>query len=491
MSATLTPEERELWHLTMEHSPVGMALLTPDGRYVRVNPVLCEMLGYAQAELVGRTFHHVTHPDDLLVGVQLHQEMLTGSTGSYRVRKRYVRPDGSIVPVDLSMAVQRDDDGNPQHFITQVVDLSETLHVEERLGMVERQVIDEQLRMRAILDTDVVGLALIDLDGRFEAVNSTQRRFFELAFPEGHTGRVGRQGWIYDANQAHQLTPDEIPSTRASRGEEFDNVLTWAGKDPATRRALVISARNVPDSEGRRSGSAMVFHDVTDMMRAVRAKDEFVGSISHELRTPLTSALAHLEMLHDATDLDEHHRLQVGAALRNVLRLSHMVADVLYASRAMAGSALIDAYDVDLARLVEDAVAAVEVDAAAAEVEVRARVPEELVVRADGLRVRQVLDNLLGNAVTFSRGGRVDVGVEERDDQVVVTVADTGEGLDPAELRQVFDWFFRGASALARQVPGAGLGLAIVRTIVEAHGGSVSMTSEPGEGSTVQVCLPR
>lgn len=491
MAPTLTPAEHELWRLTMEHSPVGMALMSPDGRYLRVNPAFCQMVGYDREALVGLSFHHITHPDDLLDGVQLHQALLSDSTAAHRTRKRYLRPDGTIVPVDLSMVLHRDDDGTPLHFMTQVVDLSEKQDTELRLGLVERQVVEEQMRRRAILDTDAVGLSLIDLDGRFHSVNATQQRFFDLAFPDGHSGRVGSQGYIYDATQTYQLPADEIPSSRAARGEELDSVLVWAGRDPLTRRALVISARNVRDGDGRRTGAAMVFQDVTEMMRAVRAKDQFVASVSHELRTPLTSALGNLEMLHEADDLSPERRRQVEVALRNVLRLSHMVADVLLASQAMSGSALVDAHEVDLAMVVRDAVAASEVQAAAHDVTVTADVPERFVARVDGLRVRQVVDNLLNNAVVFAHGAQVRVRLEERGDVVALVVADTGAGIDPDELPQVFDWFFRGADTHARQVPGAGLGLSIVRTIVEAHGGSVSVTSTPSAGTTVEALLPR
>ncbi|UFN46608.1 sensor histidine kinase [Nocardioides okcheonensis] len=488
--AELTPEDRELWRLTMQHSPVGMALLSPEGRYLRVNPSLCAMLGYTEEELTRLSFHHITHPDDLLDGVQLHQELL-GDDGAQRTRKRYLRPDGSELLVDLSIVLQRDACGAPQHFITQVVDLTEKHDVEVRLGQAERQVIDEQLRTRAILDTDVVGLALIDLEGRFQAVNATQRGFFDLAFPDGHTGRVGSPGHIYDADQAALIPVDDIPSTRAARGEELDNVLCWAGPDPETRRALVISARNVPDSEGNRAGSAMVFHDVTPMMRAIRAKDEFVQSVSHELRTPLTSALGHLELLEQSGDLPPECRHHVDAAFRNVLRLSHLVADVLYASRAMSGSPLVDPHPVDLAHLVGDAVAGIAPEAAATEVEVLTDLPGHLDVVADGLTVRQALDNVLSNAVTYSPGGRVEVRLEETDAEVVVTVADTGEGIDAADLPHVFDRFHRGANARRRHLPGAGLGLSIARTVLEAHGGTASATSAPGCGTTVRLTLPR
>lgn len=486
----LTVEDHELWEFAMVHAPVGMALLSPEGHYLRVNPALCAITGYPEEELVGLSFADITHPDDLAEGSRLHDAIVAG-TSSGLLRKRYVRPDGSVVPVDLSMILQRNVDGTPRCFLTHVVDRSEAREAAERAGAAERRVLEEQLRTRAILDTDVVGLTLIDLEGRFHSVNATQQRFFDLAFPDGHAGEVGHPGHIYDESQRRRLDVCEIPSSRAARGEEFDNYLCWAGPDPATRRALVISARNVPDGDGRRTGSAMVFHDVTDMMRAVRAKNEFVASISHELRTPLTSALAHLELLEEAPDLTGGHRRHVEVALRNVLRLSRMVDDVLFASRAAAGRALYDLHEVDLVRLAQEATTAAAVSARAASVDILTDLDATLVGRVDGLRVRQVLDNLLSNAIAYSPHGEVTLALKRHGDTIVLSVKDNGEGVDVDELDHVFEWFFRGRGALERQVPGAGLGLTTVRTIVEAHGGTVSMSSTRGVGTCVEVLLPQ
>ena len=111
---------------------------------------------------------------------------------------------------------------------------------------------------------------------------------------------------------------------------------------------------------------------------------------------------------------------------------------------------------------------------------------------ADGMRMRQVVDNLLANAILYGRpDGHVTVTLEASDEHVVLTVADDGEGIDASDLPGMFQRFFRGQNAHRRQVPGTGLGLSIVRTIVEAHGGEVALTSEAGAGCTVRLTLPR
>lgn len=482
----------DLWRLTMEHSPVGMALVSLGGDFVSVNVALCNMLGYEPDVLTGLTFADITHPDDLVIDKRLILQMLADEIGSYRITKRYLRSDGTLLIGDLSVALLRADGGTPIHFILQIIDLTERYAFVQRLDAAEAAFELERRKADAVFDTVAVGLLLLDAAGTYLAYNSRHQDFMDLAFPEGHRGRVGQTGFIFDAEQVRPLTAEEMPTTRAVAGAEFDDVLVWVGKDPLSRRAVSVSARSVRDRLGVFAGAALAYHDVTELVGATRVKDEFVASISHELRTPLTSAMAHLELLEESPDISDDARRQVAAVHRNIMRLSHLVADLLFATRATSGSSLIDPYDVDVVVVVAEALESAGVNATAAGVTLVPYMPESLRMRADGLRLRQVVDNLLGNAIAYSpQGGRVVVSLVSSDDHVALTVSDTGEGIDEPDLAVMFERFSRGQNARRRQVPGTGLGLAIVRTIVEAHAGEVSVESRPGEGTTVRVVLPR
>ena len=175
-----------------------------------------------------------------------------------------------------------------------------------------------------------------------------------------------------------------------------------------------------------------------------------------------------------------------------MLRLSQLVADLIFSTKASSGSLVIDAYPIDLAAIVREAVEAAADDAAGAGVQLGSELPVSVEVVADGIRLRQVLDNLISNAILYSRpDGHVDVTVVGAGRRVVLTVADDGEGIDAEDVGEVFGRFFRGQNARRRQIGGTGLGLNIVRTIVEAHGGQVTVDSTAGVGTTVRVELPR
>ncbi len=153
-----------------------------------------------------------------------------------------------------------------------------------------------------ILDTVDVGLVLLDAQGRYLRANKRHQDFIDLAFPDGHAGRAGQLGAVHHPD-GRVVSREEMPSLRASRGQEFDDLRIWCGDDPVTRRALSVSSRILRDDQGRVAGAALAYKDVTDLVRAIEVKDEFVSTVSHELRTPLASIAGYLEVVLDRDDL--------------------------------------------------------------------------------------------------------------------------------------------------------------------------------------------
>jgi two-component system phosphate regulon sensor histidine kinase PhoR len=482
----------ELWRLTMEHSPVGMAIVSPDGQILAANAALGDMLGYHHDDLSSRTVADLTHPEDLEADLDLMRKAMAGSTTSYRVPKRCLRADGSLLHGQLSALLLRDTEGAPLHFIMQIIDRTDVHAFAERLDAAEETAYDLRSKGQAILESVSVGLLLVDADGTYSAWNRRQQEFLDIAFPDGHGGRAGQTGFVYDADQQDVLPFEQFPCARATfgEGEEFDDLLIWVGEDPATRRALSVSARTVADRSGVLTGAVLAYNDVTQLIRAVNVRDEFVSTVSHELRTPLTAALAYLELLDESVAPIPGAHQQVTAARRNVLRLSHLVADLIFSTRASSGSPVIDPYRVDLVTVLREAVDAAGVDAEDAGVRLSSTHPDALEVLADGIRIRQVLDNLIGNAIKYSpQGGEIAIWVEATNAEGLVRIEDHGIGIASDVLPQLFERFYQGQDPGVST--GLGLGLYIARMLVEAHGGRIWAESEPGQGSTFVISLPR
>lgn len=471
----------DLWRLMLHHSPIGMAVVAPDGKLLLANRALCEMLGYDEAELTRRGFQELTHPDDLDADLSLYTAILAGEIDSYRLPKRYLHADGHFVWGDLSVALVRDADGEPLHFISQVLDITEQRQNEERLEAARAE-------MEAIFETVAVGLLLIGPDGTYERMNRRHRDTMHMPFPEGHDGAAGQLGAVYHLD-GRPMAREEMPSYRATQGEEFDDYTYWVGTDPAKRQAFSTSARQVRGPSGERRGAALAYQEITDLIRAMQVKDEFVASVSHELRTPLTSVLGYIEMMFESGELPESAAGPLRVVQRNSLRLQALLSDLLQVGQADAAGHLIQRAQVDLAALVRDAVEAAGVAQKGRTLRVDA--PDRLTIAVDEHRIRQVVDNLLSNAIKYTpAGGSVRLTLTAVSDHVDLEVSDTGIGIAPDELPHVFDRFFRAAGVRSDQIPGTGLGLDIVSSIVGAHGGTVTVESEVGRGTTFRVVLP-
>lgn len=181
-----------------------------------------------------------------------------------------------------------------------------------------------------------VGLVLLDHSGGYRSTNRRHGDFMRLAYPDGHAGRAGQLGKVFGPDAVSSLMREEMPTYRASHGDEFGDCRIWVGDDPLTRRALSLSARTVRDDGGEFAGAALAYKDVTDVMRALNVKDEFVASVSHELRTPVTSIRGYADLLSERDDLPADAVRQLSVLIRNSERLGRLVADLLYSAQTDA-----------------------------------------------------------------------------------------------------------------------------------------------------------
>jgi signal transduction histidine kinase len=302
---------------------------------------------------------------------------------------------------------------------------------------------------------------------------------------------AGQLGEVYHEDGETLVTRQEMPTYRATQGEEFDDQLIWVGSDPLTRRALSVSSRVVRDDDGRFAGAALAYKDVTDFMRALEVKEEFVASVSHELRTPLTSIHGFTSLVLERDDLPEEVRHHLGVVERNVDRLDRLVADLLQTAQVERGLVHLERERTDIAAIVRQSLEAIRPSVAAHRLTLATRVPEHLVAMVDPQRFGQVVDNLLSNAVKYTpAGGRVEVVLSVADERVDLVVVDTGIGIGARDRNHVFSRFFRTRQASQQSIQGIGLGLSITKAIVESHGGRIEVESEEGRGSTFRVRLP-
>ena len=253
---------------------------------------------------------------------------------------------------------------------------------------------------------------------------------------------------------------------------------------------LAVTAARLAGSEG---GVAWTLRDITERARLEQAKSDFVATASHELRSPLTSIKGFIELLEttDNENLTERQREFIRIALQSTDRLVELVNDLLDIARIEAGQFEIHPRSVDLRDTVEEVAAlmAPRIEAKRQRLDVQIHDPRPPAL-ADPARVRQIVTNLVTNAHLYTpEEGSVTLRLAGDGQGTTITVADTGPGIAPEEVRRLFDRFFRGSSD-GRKSPGTGLGLAIVKSLVDLHGGAVDVQSTVGRGTTFTVRLP-
>lgn len=360
-------------------------------------------------------------------------------------------------------------------------------------GVLERTLAASRRQRRVlegILNTIEVGLVTVDARGRLTGRNRAQGVLCPPTPQVGEPVDALPPLDVYAEDRHTPVRPEDAVLRRAARGERIDREVLW-WRRPEGWRALGVSASPLFDERGRWDGAVVVYQDLTPELTAMAEQADFVASVSHELRTPLTSILGFAELLDDDPDLTERQRGHVRVIERNSQRLLRLIGDLLTARQLTRGGLSLSLADVDLCDVVAQAVEAHGPAAREKGVQVHDELTGPLHVRADRTRLGQVIDNVLSNAVKYSRpDGHVTLRAEHDEQAVTLRVRDDGVGIDPADHAKVFDRFYRAPAVRGGNVQGTGLGLFITREIVAAHGGSVRLDSEPGRGTEVSISLP-
>jgi two-component system, OmpR family, phosphate regulon sensor histidine kinase PhoR len=292
---------------------------------------------------------------------------------------------------------------------------------------------------------------------------------------------------------AHYLEVMRQPEVAA----QLSAALQGRAPDPADVRPdgdarLVFVTRVVPLPRERGGGAVLVLHDITDLRRADQVRRDFVANVSHELRTPLTAIRGYVEALLDAPPGPDETRRFLEIIARHTLRMERLVRDLLRLARLDAGQEGLERTECVLASII----AGVEHDMQG-QLEGRGQrlsiaiAADAAVVSADPTKLHNILRNLIENASHYSpEQGTIDVSAHRVTDGIEIAVADRGPGIPDADLRRIFERFYRVDRSRSRDPGGTGLGLSIVKHLVELHDGRAVAANRPGGGAIVSFVMP-
>ncbi len=548
-------ESEERFRVMFNQAAVGIALVGLDGYFIQVNPAMSEITGYSTDELLQMRIHDISHPEEQQVDSENLQRVVARKINGYSVEKRYFHRNGSIIWVNVTVSVVWDSNGQPKYGIGIIEDISErqAAQRERKRAEASQQFLVEASTMLAAsldyettlnnvahltvpsladwclvdvfhADASIRQIAIACADPSKQAILEELRRRYPPD-PKSQNGAwqkllkgesilyseftdsqmvasaqndehlqllrsLGKRSVMIVPIQSRQQVLGVISFAASESGRCYNSSDLALAEDIARRAATAIdNARLYRDSEAARNAA----------QEANRMKDEFLAVLSHELRSPLNAILGWTQILRTRKLSDEATARALETIERNAKAQTQLIEDLLDVSRIIRGKLSLNIQPLNLASVIEAAMNTVRpaADAKGIQLEFIPTAKTEL-ISGDADRLQQVVWNLLSNSIKFTpQAGRVEVRVDsDTKDRLErrytqIQVIDTGKGISSEFLPHVFDRFRQADSTTTRSYGGLGLGLAIVRHLVELHGGTVQAES-PGEGkgATFTVKLP-
>ncbi|WP_213817032.1 PAS domain-containing sensor histidine kinase [Glaciihabitans sp. dw_435] len=349
-----------------------------------------------------------------------------------------------------------------------------------------RRVRDSEALTRTLFDTVDVAIAFYDTNHRLIMANPQAIQAGTVAgFQIDKEPFAGPE--VRRSNRSDPIPFDEQIIPRALRGDLENHEVEWIGP-PGQQIAIAAFSAEVAHADGTPWGTLIAAYDVTDLARSLRVKDEFITTVSHELRTPLTSIVGYLEVLTDELeDADPLIISSLAASTRNAHRLQARIEELLDTADQRRQ---LNIQRHDLATVIDRVIGAHTLRAKTANTTISTNTPRPLWGSFDAERIEQVLENLLSNAIKYAPAGQVAITGTSTDSDLIIEVKDNGIGMSPDEISQAFDMFWRADRTKRDATQGIGIGLSLARRLVEAHHGTIHISSTENKGTTFTIVLP-
>jgi two-component system cell cycle sensor histidine kinase/response regulator CckA len=477
----------QLFRRAFDDAPIGMALIDLDGRWLRLNRSLCQMLGRSEQQLRTTELNELSHPEDRRLDRPLIKELLAGRRRSFAIEKRYLRADGTMVHALVHISLMHGDGERPLYFLCQLVDITE-----RRRAEAERRASEE--RLQAIIDNSPALIIVKDLQHRYLLVNRRWEELFGVRADQA-VGRTAEETLPASRRPDHLDIDDRV----AENGEPYEAMMVIPEPDGEDERTFLMVKFPLRDVDGDVSAVVTIATDITERRRSAEERAELEHRLAQAQRLESVGQLAG-GVAHDFNNLLSVILTCVGFATRE-LPADHPVRDdveeigraadraaaltrqlLMFSRREVVKPEVLDVGGLlrDLERLLNRTLSE--------RIALRITVgPGLLPVLADRAQLEQVLVNLAVNARdAMPDGGTLSIAVAGLPEGVRITVVDDGMGM----LEEVRDRAFEPFFTTKDPGQGTGLGLATVHGIVTDSGGTVDIDSAPGQGTSVTIFLP-
>lgn len=485
MERNLTEEYSYLQHV-YHNAPFGIAMFTLRGAWVNANPALTRILGCSLEELKKQRFDKLIFRDDLERNIRQIKTLLENypEQNEIEIEGRYIRKDGQTVWASVHISIMPDRDGAPLYYIVTVNDISKNKAAEQKLQeTVERYTSLKRYNHDAIIS--------LDLDGNILNANTRAEEMTGCPVSEMAGKSIAR--FIGERNLRRVLREaldnpsieQEIKTIRHKDGHRVEVITTLA--------PIIINNKNV--------GFYIIAKDFTEQRQLIiakeiaentnKAKSEFLAMMSHEIRTPMNGIIGMTDLLETTTELDGEQREYIEIIRKSGETLLSIINDILDFSKIEAGMTELQEDALDVNQCIQETFDVLSAKASAKQLDMSFTVDAEIpdLLYGDSKRLKQVLMNLVGNAVKFTLHGGIKVSARklyQEGDLVDVEfkVSDTGIGIPDNKLEAIFEPFSQVDNFMTRNYEGTGLGLAISKKLVSVMGGSIWVEKKEGPGTT-------
>ncbi|WP_426451981.1 PAS domain S-box protein [Paenibacillus sp. S-38] len=465
------------------HAFFGIALIAADSLILRINPAMEQIMGFTKKELEGTSFFDLFYLDNPLESMEHSKNFLSEDNAGMHLEKRFRKKNGGLMWGLLSFRLFHDEAGKPLYYICQLFDITKQKESEQRLQeSVERYTSLKKYNHDAIIS--------FGLDGHIINANRVAEKLTGYCIETELIGMkishlIGEESVSHILKNAlHDDTVEQDINTLVTKGGEIVEVLTSIAP-------IFVNKTNI--------GFYLICKDISEQKQLVlaketaeatnKAKSEFLAMMSHEIRTPMNGVVGMTEILLETTDLTQEQQGYVEIIRKSGETLLNIINDILDLSKIEAGRSELHEETFELRKSIKDSLSVVSSKAEDKNLELSYTINHDVpdYIYGDVERLKQVLLNLLGNAVKFTPKGSISVKVKrvkEEPSRLAFTITDTGIGIDPERLDEIFEPFAQIDSFMTRRHEGTGLGLAISRKIVEMMGGEIYAESDGKTGSS-------
>jgi PAS domain S-box-containing protein len=488
-------ESEEKFRKIFQESPFSMLMTGKDFNIIKANSTYCDLIGYSEDELKQFTFRNFTHPAHIKGDEIALLKLIAGEIPVYKVEKRYIRKDGSVLWGSTTVSIIRDKNDEAQFFLVMIEDITArkkaTIELDNYISL-----------LKATFESTEDGLLVVNSEGKIVQYNQKFVDMWRIPLDVISTG-MDRALINYVQNELinPELFANNIEELYSSQETTSFELLEFVD-------GRYFERYSQPQKiNGACVGRVWSFRDVTNRMRAEeeliaskekaeesdRLKTAFLHNVSHEIRTPMNAIIGFSSMLKDFDLTNAERNQYIEIIFQSGGQLLSIINDIVDIANVESGQAKVNLTVFNLNSALKSLNEQFSMNCKEKNISLTMSVPlddEEFDIKADNTKLVQILSNLINNAVKFTKDGKINFGYNIHGKFLEFFVEDTGIGITHEHQKRIFDRFYQVDSAVSRQYSGTGLGLSICKGYVELLGGEIEVKSEPGEGTRFLFSIP-